>query len=110
MNLLYSPEQEKNNWGYNSDVGFIPKNCCGGSNEHDEEQDRKIEANSERIARNDARDDVQQIQIDTNHAIDEEQQRLIEQNTSDITYVQNELPTLDMDGTTLVIGKKGDND
>ena len=127
MNLLYSAEESKNIWGYDSDVGFIPKGS--GGSDYDAKQDQEIEANREHINRNDARDDEQQGLIDSNYALDaaqqeqidantsglaannlrdDEQQRLIEQNQTNIINVQNELPTLNVDNTTLVIGKKGD--
>ena len=139
MNLLYSDaEQEKNCWEYTSDVGYIPKPTGGGGNEEkDREQDEKIEENAQAIADNENRDDTQQAQIDANtQAIadnerrddaqqeqiddvvtrlnqnfedDERQQSEIDDNKTKIIRIESELPTLEMEGTMLVIGKKGDS-
>lgn len=141
MNALYSIEQDKNRWGYNSDVGFIGK--IGAQSEKDREQDQKIEANKEQIEEairslienerldisqqeqidsnkseleaNKLRDDEQQTQIEDtisrlneNTANDELQQQQIGQNTTDIIRIEGEMPTLDMQGTTLVIGQRKD--
>lgn len=147
MNLLYSVEEQKNIWGYDSEIGIIPKQY--GSNEKDQEQDDKIAELTRRLEENIAEDAVQQGQIDSNRTdIDETTSRLnqnieedavqqgqidtnrteidetvtrlnenidqdavqqgqIINNTENIIRVENELPTLDMEGTTLVVGKKG---
>lgn len=119
MNSLYSVEQDKNRWDYGDDVGIIPKQTTGS--DYDAKQDIKIESNKEQIQEtkqslreNNARDDSQQTEIDdtisrlnTNIADDERQQTEINTNRENIIRIESELPTLDMEGTTLVIGKKG---
>jgi hypothetical protein len=89
MNLLYSPEQDKNSWDYNDEVGFIPKSS--EASEHDIEQDQKIEANRQQISEtrqglsiNDARDDDQQVQLDNNDALDVNQQNEINSLRTDL--------------------------
>lgn len=155
MNFLYTPEDAKNIWGYNSDVGIIGKG--GEGTDYDAEQDQEIESNKQQIQEvkhdvqvNDARDDAQQRQLDANDALDrqqqeeidanrlsieanesrddaqqsqidetierlnaniaddERQQMQIDANTESITQLSGEMPTLEMQGTTLVVGKKGD--
>ena len=112
MNLLYSPEQDKNNWGYGGDVGIISKQIIGS--DYDAKQDIKIEGNKEQIQetktelrQNESLDEAQQAQLDANDALDRQQQAEIDTNRENIIRVEGELPTLDMEGTTLVIGKKG---
>jgi len=133
MNLLYSPEQNKNNWDYGGDVGIISK--LSSSSEYDVIQDQNIEANKQQIQEtktelheNETLDEAQQAQLDANDALDrqqqteiddtisrlnaniaddERQQTEIDANRENIIRVESELPTLDMEGTTLVIGKKG---
>ena len=133
MNLLYSPDQNKNNWGYDSDVGIIPKSSS--SSEYDAIQDQNIEANKQQIQetktelrQNESLDEAQQAQLDANDALDRHQQSEIDDtisrlntniadderqqteiniNRENIIRIESELPTLDMEGTTLVIGKKG---
>jgi hypothetical protein len=82
----------------------------------DIEQQTQIDANAQSIAQNESRDDVQQSQIDEtirrlneNIENDERQQEEIVRNTTNIIRVENELPTLEMEGTTLVISKRGDS-
>ena len=110
MNLLYSPDQNKNNWGYDSDIGLIPKS----PSKYDVIQDQNIEANKQQIQetktelqQNETLDEAQQVQIDANDALDREQQTAINTNRENIIRVESELPTLNMEGTTLVIGKRG---
>ena len=112
MNLLYSPDQNKNNWGYDSDIGIIPKSSS--SSEYDAIQDQNIEANKQQIQetktqlhQNESLDEAQQAQLDANDALDRQQQTEINTNKENIIRIESELPTLDMEGTTLVIGKKG---
>ena len=147
MNLLYSIEEEKNIWGYDSNVGIISKS--DSSEEKDKEQDSRIDELTRRLNQNIAEDVIQQGQIDTNRndiddtvtrlnqnieedvaqqgqidanrgEIDETVRRLneniaedgvqqgqIDSNSANIIRVEGELPTLDMEGTTLVVGKRG---
>jgi hypothetical protein len=112
MNLLYSPEQNKNNWDYCGDVGLIPKSST--PTDYDTMQDQNIEGNKEQIQEtktelheNESLDEAQQAQLDANDALDRQQQTEIDTNRENIIRVESELPTLDMEGTTLVIGKKG---
>ena len=134
MNILYSDvEQSKNSWDYGDDIGIIPKKYGGSAK--DEEQDQKIENNSQRIEEtrqsvieNNNRDDEQQRQLDANDALDinqqsqidetirrledniasdERQQGEIEENRNDIIRIEGELPTLNIEVTTLVIGTRG---
>jgi len=102
----------------------------------DDEQQRQIDANAQAIADNNEVDRQQQGQLDANDALDVQQQSQIDYNrseledtirrlneniandslqqdqinanSSNIIRVEGELPTLDMEGTTLVIGKKGE--
>lgn len=135
MNLLYSSvETDKNAYNYGGEVGIIGKNIIG--TEYDAIQDQNIESNKEQISEtkhdlreNEARDDTQQAQLDANDAVDvsqqsqidetisrlnaniaddERQQGEINENRTNITRIEGELPTLNFDGTTLVIGKRGD--
>lgn len=148
MNFLYSVEEDKNIWGYNSDVGIISKITSGS--DYDAIQDQNIESNKQQITEtkqslteNEARDDEQQSQLDANDAFDRQQQREIEENNlrddaqqsqidetmrrlndniiederqqseinanrENITRVEGELPTLNIEGTALVIGKRSD--
>ena len=112
MNSLYSVEQDIYRWDYGGDVGIISKQTMGS--DYDAKQDIKIESNKEQIQEtkqslieNDARDDTQQSQLDANDALDRQQQTEINTNRENIIRIESELPTLDMEGTTLVIGKKG---
>ena len=133
MNSLYSVEQDIYRWDYGGDVGIISKQTMGS--DYDAKQDIKIESNKEQIQEtkqslreNDARDDAQQSQLDANDALDRQQQTEIDNtisrlntniadderqqteintNRENIIRIESELPTLDMEGTTLVIGKKG---
>lgn len=81
----------------------------------DREQQEQIDANKAALEENESRDDAQQSQIDEltdrlneNIESDEAQQVQIIQNTTEITNIKNEMPTLTIENTTLVIGKKGD--
>jgi hypothetical protein len=112
MNLLYSPEQNYNNWGYDSDIGLIPRSDL--SSKYDAIQDQNIESNKRQIQeaktelqQNETLDEAQQAQLDANDALDSQQQTEIDANKENIIRIESELPTLDMEGTTLVIGKKG---
>ena len=62
---LYSSEieWEKNGYGYDDAVGFIPKS---GSSGYDAEQDTKINKNTQDIATNTTNDEIRQQQVDTN--------------------------------------------
>ena len=96
----YKQEGIKNRWGYMSDVGYIAKSTDG--TEKDAQQDQEIEANKQQIE-------------ETNHSLqenerrDDQQQSQIDANTTNITRIEGEMPTLDIEGTTLVIGTKGEN-
>ena len=128
MNLYWDSEQEKNSWGYGDDIGIISKESS--SSKKDKEQDEQIDANKEEINKtkesleeNNQRDDAQQSQIDEltdrlnrNIESDAAQQAQIDENATqinsnktEIIRVESELPTLEMDGTMLVIGKKGNS-
>ena len=127
MNELYSEvEQTKNCWDYGEGVGIIGKNRIGTIK--DKEQDEKIDSNKEEIDKtkesledNESRDDAQQVQINElndklneNIESDTAQQAQINENTTqiinnkeDIIKIKDELPTLEIENTTLIIGKKG---
>lgn len=127
MNELYSEvEQTKNCWDYGEGVGIIGKNRIGTVK--DKEQDEKIDSNKEEIDKtkesledNENRDDAQQVQINElndklneNIESDAAQQAQINENTTqiinnkaDIIRIEDELPTLEIENTTLIIGKKG---
>lgn len=82
----------------------------------DMQQQSQIDANAEAISRNDNVDIQQQSQIDdtisrlnANIEDDLRQQNEINANRDNIIRVEGQLPTLDMDGTMLVIGTKGEN-
>ena len=51
MNSLYSVEQDKNCWGYDSEVGIIGRHTGGSSSEKDAEQDQNIESNNKIISK-----------------------------------------------------------
>ena len=74
MNILYATQDEiKNRWGYDSgDVGYIAKSS--GSSEHDSEQDQDIQDLKDRLDENERHDQEQQTQLDTNDALDQQQQ------------------------------------
>ena len=95
----------------------------------DDSQQAQIDANTQAIADNERRDDAQQAQLDANDEFDRQQQAQLDandefdrqqqsqidsntiqiiNNKTEITRIENELPTLEVDGTTLVIGKKGE--
>lgn len=81
----------------------------------DKEQQEQINSNKEAIERNEERDNEQQTQIDDtinrlnqNISDDERQQSEIDANKSEISRLDGEMPTLTLDGTTLIIGKRGD--
>ena len=127
MNELYSEvEHTKNCWDYGEGVGIIGKNRIGTVK--DKEQDEKIDSNKEEIDKtkesledNESRDDAQQVQINElndklneNIESDAAQQAQINENTTqiinnkeDIIKIKDELPTLEIENTTLIIGKKG---
>ena len=127
MNELYSEvEHTKNCWDYGEGVGIIGKNRIGTVK--DKEQDEKIDSNKEEIDKtkesledNESRDDAQQVQINElndklneNIESDATQQAQINENTTqiinnkeDIIRIKDELPTLEIENTTLIIGKKG---
>ena len=127
MNELYSKvEHTKNCWDYGEGVGIIGKNRIGTVK--DKEQDEKIDSNKEEIDKmkesledNENRDDAQQVQINElndklneNIESDATQQAQINENTTqiinnkeDIIRIKDELPTLEIENTTLIIGKKG---
>ena len=84
--------------------------------ELDRQQQTQIDANTQSISDNESRDDTQQLQIDEtirrlneNFENDERQQQQIMDNSDNIIRVEGELPTLEMEGTTLVIGKRSDS-
>lgn len=91
--ILYSSEAEweKNGYGYDDAVGFIPKS---GSSEYDAVQDAKIEINRQNIATNIGDDNIRQRQINTN--------------TEKIETIENKID-MSLDGTTLVFGGNSEN-
>jgi hypothetical protein len=93
--ILYSSEAEweKNGYGYDDAVGFIPKNN-GGSSEHDAEQDTKINKNTQDIATNTTNDEIRQQQVNTN--------------TEKIETIEKKID-MSLDGTTLVFGDDSEN-
>lgn len=120
MNELYSEvEHTKNCWDYGEGVGIIGKNRIGTVK--DKEQDEKIDSNKEEIDKtkesledNENSDDAQQVQINElndklneNIESDAAQQAQIINNKADIIRIEDELPTLEIENTTLIIGKKG---
>lgn len=94
--ILYSSEAEweKNGYGYDDAVGFIPKSNGGGSSEYDAVQDAKIEINRQNIATNIGDDNIRQRQINTN--------------TEKIETIENKID-MSLDGTTLVFGGNSEN-
>lgn len=93
--ILYSSEAEweKNGYGYDDAVGFIPKSN-GGSSEHDAEQDTKIDKNTQDIATNTTNDEIRQQQVNTN--------------TEKIETIEKKID-MSLDGTTLVFGDDSEN-
>lgn len=94
--ILYSSEAEweKNGYGYDDAVGFIPKSNGGGSSEHDAEQDTKIDKNTQDIATNTTNDEIRQQQVNTN--------------TEKIETIEKKID-MSLDGTTLVFGNDSEN-
>lgn len=75
-----------------------------------------IEALQKALEENTQNDAIRQSQLDANDETDTEQQKQIDanttaiyNNTTEITNISNELPTVSVDGTTILIGKKGDD-
>lgn len=122
-------------YNYGCGVGIISKNGGSYDNsKKDAEQDKNIEENKSNIEKNaqsleenEKRDDKQQEQLDANDALDvaqqkqidentkrldendandERQQREIENNRIEIERISGEMPTLEVEGTTMIIGKK----
>ena len=93
--ILYSSEAEweKNGYGYDDVVGFIPKSN-GSSSEHDTEQDTKINKNTQDIATNTTNDEIRQQQVNTN--------------TEKIETIEKKID-MSLDGTTLVFGDDSEN-
>ena len=91
--ILYSSEAEweKNGYGYDDAVGFIPKS---DSSEYDAEQDTKIDKNTQDIATNTTNDEIRQQQVDTN--------------TGKIETIEKKID-ISLDGTTLVFGGDSEN-
>ena len=90
---LYSSEieWEKNGYGYDDTVGFIPKS---GSSGYDSEQDTKINKNTQDIATNTTNDEIRQQQVNTN--------------TEKIGTIEKKMD-MSLDGTTLVFGGNSEN-
>lgn len=79
-------------------------------------QQAQINSNTEAIQRNESRDNSQQLQIDEtiellnqNISEDERQQEEINVNKSEISRLDGEMPTLSIEGTTMIIGQRKDN-
>lgn len=91
--ILYSSEAEweKNGYGYDDAVGFIPKS---GSSKYDAEQDTKIDKNTQDIATNTTNDEIRQQQVNTN--------------TEKIGTIEKKID-MSLDGTTLVFGDDSEN-
>ena len=91
--ILYTSEAEweKNGYGYDDAVGFIPKS---GSSEHDAEQDTKIDKNTQDIATNTTNDEIRQQQVNTN--------------TEKIETIEKKID-MSLEGTTLVFGDVSEN-
>ena len=79
-------------------------------------QQAQINSNTEAIQQNERRDDSQQLQINQtiellnqNISEDERQQEEINANKSEISRLDGEMPTLSIEGTTMIIGQRKDN-
>ena len=79
-------------------------------------QQTQINSNTEAIQQNESRDDSQQLQINQtiellnqNISEDERQQEEINANKSEISRLDGEMPTLSIEGTTMIIGQRKDN-
>ena len=82
----------------------------------DATQQTQINSNTEAIQQNERRDDSQQLQINQtiellnqNISEDERQQEEINANKSEISRLDGEMPTLSIEGTTMIIGQRKDN-
>ena len=82
----------------------------------DATQQTQINSNTEAIQQNESRDDSQQLQINEtiellnqNISDDERQQEEINANKSEISRLDGEMPTLSIEGTTMIIGQRKDN-
>ena len=76
----------------------------------------QINSNTEAIQDNESRDDSQQLQINEtierlnqNISEDERQQEEINANRTEISRLDGEMPTLSIEGTTMIIGQRKDN-
>ena len=97
------------------------KEAIERNDEVDRQQQEQIDANKTALEDNESRDDAQQVQINElndklneNIESDAAQQSQINENTTqiinnkeDIIKIKDELPTLEIENTTLIIGKKG---
>lgn len=79
-------------------------------------QQAQINSNTEAIQDNESRDDSQQLQINEtierlnqNISEDERQQEEINANRTEISRLDGEMPTLSIEGTTMIIGQRKDN-
>ena len=82
----------------------------------DATQQTQINSNTEAIQQNESRDDSQQLQINEtiellnqNISDDERQQAEINANRTEISRLDGEMPTLSIEGTTMIIGQRKDN-
>ena len=82
----------------------------------DATQQIQINSNTEAIQQNERRDDSQQLQINQtiellnqNISEDERQQEEINANKSEISRLDGEMPTLSIEGTTMIIGQRKNN-
>lgn len=121
-------------YNYGNGIGIISKNSGYDNSKRDAEQDKNIEQNKTNIDKNaqsleenNKRDDKQQEQLDANDAVDVAQQKQIDENTKrldencanderqqkeietnrlEIERISGEMPTLEVEGTTMIISKK----
>lgn len=93
---LSNAEIQKDSWDFSDGVGFIGKkngcSCDGSGSTKDKEQDIIIQSNTTKIQQNEV--------------LDQKQQEQINENATKITQIENEMPTLEIENTTLVVGKK----
>ena len=86
------------------------------NNALDVTQQAQINSNTEAIQYNESRDDSQQLQINEtierlnqNISEDERQQEEINANRTEISRLDGEMPTLSIEGTTMIIGQRKNN-
>lgn len=134
INLLGNNIEDIYRYNYGCGVGIISKSANDGNSEKEQdksisENKAQIEANKKSLEENEKRDDEQQRQLDANDAVDASQQKqidenrsrldenfandakqqyAIEKNTSIIQRINEEMPTLEVQGTAMIIGKKKD--